>query len=239
MGELFYDENEDALRVKVKPEVTSQHVEWLKYEFTDQTATGATISLYWEKLRIPIRIETDYVKLQLESFRRELRGERSFNPGWQSFIEAATFCLVNNTNLEEGLKWAEHAISGQFIGEKNFTTLSTKAQILAIMGRTAEAESIMKEALPLGNINQIHQYARQLVQQKKAKEAFEAFKLNYDKHPSEFTTLVGMARGYSALGDYKKAISFAQKAFAVAPDKGNKDSIELMMKKLQEGKDIN
>jgi Putative Zn-dependent protease, contains TPR repeats len=238
-GSFFYDENEDALRVKVKPEVTSQHVEWLKYEFTDQTATGATISLYWEKLRIPIRIETDYVKLQLESFRRELRGERSFNPGWQSFIEAATFCLVNNTNLEEGLKWAEHAISGQFIGEKNFTTLSTKAQILAIMGRTAEAESIMKEALPLGNINQIHQYARQLVQQKKAKEAFEAFKLNYDKHPSEFTTLVGMARGYSALGDYKKAISFAQKAFAVAPDKGNKDSIELMMKKLQEGKDIN
>jgi tetratricopeptide (TPR) repeat protein len=238
-GSYFYNDKEDALRVKVKPQATEQNVEWLKYEFMDQTNTGATLGLLWEKLKIPVKIETDYIKLQLETFRKELRGEKSFNPGWQSFNQAANFCVVNNTNLEEGLQWADQAVGGQFVGEKNFVTLSTKAQLLSKLGRTAEAESAMKEALPLGTVQQIHGYARQLLQQKKSKEAFEAFKLNYDKHPTEFTTMVGMARGYSAIGDYKKAASFAQKALPVAPDKNNKDNVEGFIKKLQEGKDIN
>ncbi len=238
-GSYFYDEKEDALRVKVKPQSTNEPTEWLKYEFMDQSNTGATLALLWEKLKIPLRIETDLNKLQVESFRRELRGERSFNPGWQSFAQAANFCLQNNVNLEEGLKWADQAVSGQFIGEKNFVTLSTKAQILNKLGRTAEAEAAMKEALPLGTMQQIHGYARQLLQQKKSKEAFDAFKLNYDKHPNEFTTMVGMARGYSAIGDYKKATGFAQKALPIAPDKNNKDNVEGFIKKLQEGKDIN
>lgn len=238
-GSYFYDDKEDALRVKVKPETTNNNVEWLKYEFMDQTNTGATVALLWEKTKIPVKIETDYIKLQLEVFRKELRSEKSFNPGWQSFNQAANFCAFNNVNLEEGLRWADQAVSGQFIGEKNFMTLSTKAQLLAKLNRNAEAEAAMKEALPLGTVQQIHGYARQLLQQKKNKEAFDAFKLNYDKHPNEFTTMVGMARGYSAIGDYKKAAGFAQKALPIAPDKNNKDNVENMVKKLQEGKDIN
>lgn len=238
-GSFFYDDKEDALRVKVKPETTNNTVEWLKYEFMDETKTGATLALLWEKLKIPVKIETDYINLQLESFRRELRSEKNFNPGWQSFNQAANFCVVNNVNLEEGLNWADQAISGRFIGDKNFVTLSTKAQILNKLGRTAEADAAMKEALPLGTVQQIHFFARQLLQQKKSKEAFDAFKLNYDKHPNEFTTMVGMARGYSAIGDYKKAAGFAQKALPIAPDKNNKDNLENMVKKLAEGKDIN
>jgi tetratricopeptide (TPR) repeat protein len=78
-----------------------------------------------------------------------------------------------------------------------------------------------------------------LVQQKKFKEAFDAFKTNYDKNPDIFTTQVGMARGYSAMGDYKKALTYAQKALPQAPDKGNKDNLERMIKTLQDGKDIN
>ncbi len=238
-GSYFYDDKEDVLRVKVKPQATNNSVEWLKYEFMDETNTGATVALLWEKMKIPVKIETDYVNLQLETFRRELRGERSFSPGWQSFNQAAQFCLQNNVNLEEGLKWAEQAATGQFVGEKNFVTLSTKAQLLAKLGRTAEADAAMKEALPLGTTIQIHTYARQLVQQKKSKEAFDAFKLNYDRHPNEFTTTLGMARGYSAIGDYKKAAGFAQKALPMAPDKNNKDNVERFIKLLGEGKDIN
>jgi tetratricopeptide (TPR) repeat protein len=71
------------------------------------------------------------------------------------------------------------------------------------------------------------------------KEAFDVFKINYDKNPNEFSTHVGMARGYSAIGDYKKALGFAQKALPKAPDNVNKLSVERMIKTLQEGKDIN
>ncbi len=238
-GSFYYDPKEDALRVKVKPKPLDKSVEWLTYAFTDETATGATIALSWEKLMIPFKVETDYNNLQLESFRRELRSEKAFNPGWQSFNQAAQFCLQNNVNLEEGMKWADDAMNSPFIGQKNFITLSTRASYLRKFNREAEADALMKEALPLGSVGEIHAYARQLLQQKKQKEAFDVFKVNYDKHPNEFTTQVGMARGYSAIGEYKKALDFARKALPKAPDNGNKLNLERMIKTLQEGKDIN
>jgi hypothetical protein len=51
----------------------------------------------------------------------------------------------------------------------------------------------------------VHQYGRQLITQKRNKEALEVFKMNFDKHPNEFTTLVGLTRGYAANGDNKNA----------------------------------
>jgi hypothetical protein len=238
-GSFYYDPKEDALRVKVQPKPLDKSVEWLTYAFTDETNTGATVALSWEKLMIPFKVETDYNNLQLESFRRELRSEKAFNPGWQSFNQAAQFCLQNNVSLEEGMKWSEDAINLPFIGQKNFTTLSTRVSYLRKFNKDAEADALMKEALALGNVNQIHGYARQLLQQKKQKEAFDVFKINYDKNPNEFTTQVGMARGYSAIGDYKKALGFAQKALPKAPDNVNKLSVERMIRTLEEGKDIN
>ena len=236
-GSFFYDEKEDALRVAVKPQVMDNKVEWLKYEFMDETVNSAVVALLWEKWKIPFKIEVDYIKTQLESFRRELRSDKGFN--WRAWQQAAVFCVQANTNLEEGLGWAEAAVSRPFVGDRNFVTLSTKAQVLGKLNRMAEADSLMKEAMPLGKATEVHTYARQLLMQKRYKEAFDAFKFNYDKHPNEFTTLMGMVRGYSALGDFKKALSFAEKALPKAPDKLNKDNLEGMLGKLKDGKDVN
>jgi hypothetical protein len=236
-GSFFYDPSEDALRVKVKPVPLDHSVEWLRYEFTDQKENSATVALEWEKLSIPFKVDVDYVKLQLESFRRELRSDKGFT--WNAYVQAAQFCIQHKTDLDEGLVWANTAVSTPFLGEKNFQTLSTKAQVLALQGKTADADAAMKEALPLGTMAEVHQYARQLLAQKRTKEAFDAFKLNYDKHPNEFTTNMGMARGLSGTGDYKKALEYLKKADAQAPDKANKDNIQKFIPMLQEGKDIN
>jgi tetratricopeptide (TPR) repeat protein len=236
-GSFFYDPQEDALRVKVKPVPMDKEVERLRYEFADQTENSAVIAMEWEKLSIPFKVEVDYIKTQLESFRRELRSDKGFT--WNSWLQAAQFCAQHNTDLDEGLAWADKAISLPFIGDKNFQTLSAKASILSLQGKKAEGDAIMKEALPLGTMAEVHQYARQLLGEKKPKEAFEAFKLNYDKHPNEFTTNMGMARGYSATADYKKALDYLKKAEAQAPDKPNKDNIDKLIPILEQGKDIN
>jgi len=47
-----------------------------------------------------------------------------------------------------------------------------------------------------------------------------------------------MATGYSALGEYKKALEFAMKALPQAKG-GNKIEIEKNIKDLQNGKDMN
>lgn len=236
-GSFFYDPKEDVLQVKVKPVAMDKNVEWLKYEFTDEKDDAATVALEWEKLSIPFRVAVDYPQTQIASFRRELRSDKGFT--YNAYMQAAQFCALHNTDLDEGLVWADKSISEPFIGEKNFQTLSTKAQILTLMNRQPEADALMKEALPMGKEAEVHQYARTLLKQKKNKEAFDAFKLNYDKHPNEFTTNMGMARGYSGIGDYKKALDYLTKAEAQAPDKANKDNIARLKPMLQDGKDIN
>jgi len=236
-GSFFYNEKEDALRVKVKPMPLDKSVEWLKYEFMNQTENSATIGLQWEKLMVPFKVEVDYFKTQLESFRNELRNSKGFQ--WQSWNEAAQWALTHNTNLEEALLWTDTATSVNFGGSQSFQAWSTKAQILDKLGRNDEAAAIMKKAMPLANMNEIHGYARSLLQQKKNKEALEIFKMNYDKNPNQFTTLVGLTRGYSANGDYKTALKYANQALPLAPNEQNKNNVQTMIGKLKDGKDVN
>ncbi len=235
-GSYFYNEREDALRVKVKPQALDKSVEWLKYEFLNETENTAVVALQWEKLSIPFKIEVDYIKEQLASFRRELRTENGFI--WQSWNQAAQWAVQHNTNLEEALLWTDSATNGGFGGDRSFEAWSTRAQILQKLNRNAEAAAVMKTALPFGNMNEIHQYARQLLGLKLYKEAFDVFKMNYDKNPNQFTTLMGLMRGYSGLGDYKNALKYANLALPMAPAP-QKAGVQTMIDKLKEGKDVN
>ena len=236
-GHFFYNEKEDALRVKVKPQSLDKSIEWLKYEFTNQSESAATVALEWEKLLIPFKIETNYEKDQLETFRKELRTDKGFL--WESWDQAAQWCVAHNANLNEALLWADSATSVNFGGDRSFQPWSTKAQVLQKLGRNDEAAGVMKKALPLGSMNDLHQYGRQLLQQKMNKEALDVFKMNYDKNPNQFTTLVGLTRGYSANGDYKSALKYANQALPLAPDQQNKSNVSTMIDKLKEGKDVN
>ncbi|RFM29001.1 DUF2911 domain-containing protein [Deminuibacter soli] len=236
-GSFFYKQDEDALRVKVKPQQLSNSVEWLQYTFENETPASATIALSWEKWKIPFKIDVDVTTTQLASFRQELRSDKGFT--WMAFQQAANYCLTSNTNLEEGLTWARAAVGAPFIGQPNFATLSTEAGLLRKLGQDAAADSAMQKAVPMGDMVQLHNYARQLLQQHQAKQAFSIFKMNYDKNPDVFTTNMGMARGYSATGNYKEALKYAQKALTQAPDPGNKTNVEGLVGKLKAGQDIN
>ncbi|MEO7982481.1 MAG: DUF2911 domain-containing protein [Bacteroidota bacterium] len=237
-GSFFYRESEDVLRVKVTPVALEKSVEWLKYEFINQTENTATLALQWEKLMIPFKIEVDYLQTQLDLFRSDLRGDHGFNPGaWQ---QAAQFCLDNTINLEEGLQWADSASSAiTWIGNRNFQTLSLKAALLEKLGRKKEAMTVMKEAVPLAGMMELHIYARQLLKDKKVTEALEAFKINASKNRGQFLPLAGLTRGYSATGDLKNALRTAKQALPLAPNEQNKKIVEDMIGKLEQGKDIN
>jgi len=236
-GHFYYDDKEDALRVKVKPVAMDKKVEWLKYEFMNETDNSATVALEWEKLMIPFKLEVDYVNEQLASFRRELRTDRGFI--WEGWNQAAGWCLQNNTNLEQALLWSDSATSTTFAGDRSFAAWSTKAGILDKLGRSAEAADIMKKTLSFASMNEIHQYGRQLLTQKKSKEALDIFKTNFQKNPNQFTTIMGLVRGYSANGDYKSALKYANMALPLAPNQQNKTNVETILGKLKEGKDVN
>ena len=120
-GSFFYNEKEDVLRVKVKPVATDKSVEWLKYEFINETPKSADIALEWEKLMIPFKVEVDLNATQLASFRKELRTNKGFM--WESWQQAAQWCVDNNTNLDEALLWSDTATSVNFGGDQDFSCM--------------------------------------------------------------------------------------------------------------------
>jgi hypothetical protein len=238
-GSFSYDESEDALRVRTVPEKASFR-EWLTYEFIDRKPDRATVALEWEELRVPFTIVVDDAPtLYVENLRKELRGPAGFT--WQGWDAAAQYCLQQNRNLEEALRWSENATAMPFVGQANFTTLSTRAQILEKLSRANDAAAVMATALDLPGAQpvEIHQYGRRLLAQGRAKDAMAVFQKNQKRFGDAWPVHVGLARAYSAVGDYKTALKHAEIAVGQAPDPLNKKNLEAAVLKLKEGKDMN
>jgi Tfp pilus assembly protein PilF len=67
----------------------------------------------------------------------------------------------------------------------------------------------------------------------------KVFQLNAERNGDAWPTHVGLARGYSAVGDTKQALEHARKALVQAPDELNRKSLEAMVKTLSEGQPVN
>jgi len=235
-GSFFYNETEDAARIDIKTEEVS-HTEMLTFEFTSVDATTATIVLKWEKLSFLFAVEVNVPEIVMASIRNELRTSPGFNPAnWNA---AANYAMNNSDDMEEALAWADASISAPFIGQKNFANLQTKAAILSKMENQTESEKTMDEAMPLGTIFQVHQYGRTLIAQGNKEKALEVFKWNAKNSKNTWPVNYGLARGYSATGDYKTALKYLEAALENAPNEGSKGRVSDNIEKLKKNEDIN
>lgn len=231
-GSYFYDELDDALRVEVYPQA-SQYTEWLIFDFIEKRPTYTIAALKWEELMVPFKIEADVISLYLAQIRNELQSSPGFT--WQNWVAAVNFCLSNNVNLDEALLWSDYAINAPFVGQKNFTTLTTKARVLLKMENDQEADKIIEEAVeePSATMTDIHMFGRNLIGEGRAEKAMEVFELNRKKFPDDnFTIYVGLARGNEALGKTKQAIKNYRLAAENAPE-GQKEYYLDLAKKLE------
>ncbi len=237
-GSYFYDPKDDAARIQVTP-VDAPYTEWLTYSFDDRKASSTVAFLQWENKKIPFEIEVPGINsMYVDRMREELIGTTAgFN--YQNWMSAAQFCAQNKINLEEALKWADAAISGTFIGHEDFSSLQTKALVLEAMGKSTEADAIMDKAIQhqTATVLSVHQYGRALLSSGKNQKAMDVFKLNRKLHPEDkFTTSIGLARGYTALGDKKNAVKHMETAIQNIPEnqKPNLTYYEEELKKLRE-----
>ncbi len=84
--------------------------------------------------------------------------------------------MQHDVNLEQALGWTDSASGPTFGGAMLFRPKATRAQILEKLGRNAEADALMKAALPLANMQEIHGYGRSLLQQKRTKKHWKFLK---------------------------------------------------------------
>ena len=235
-GSFYYKEEDDVLRVNVKPVALDKSVEWLRYEFIEHKEKYCVIAMQWEKLSVPFKVEADVDNIVLARLREQVTSQKGFNSN--NMMQAAQYCLNKNINLEEALQWSIRAING-FQGQKSFITLRNLANAYDKLNRTTQADSTMDEALLIATANQYTAYGRQLITQKRVDKAMEIFKASEKRYGDMYGVNNGLMSGYSAKGDFENAIRHAEKAKAQAPNDAAKKTLEGQIAKLKEGKDIN
>lgn len=234
-GSYFYRKDLDVMRVTtVQQKNRPVMQERLAYNFSNETDHSVDINLDWERWSFPIHVEVDLKKTVLEDIRRQMSGAIGFDP--PSLEAAAQWCVANDINYDEALTWISSATNPQLGGRNTFAALSTKARILSKMGKDKEAKDIMNTAMDNATALELHGYGRQLLSEKKLPEALAVFQKNYDKNKGAWPTNAGLMRVYSAMGDYKKALTYAKVAVQQAPDEQTKKIMEAAVKTLEEGK---
>jgi hypothetical protein len=137
-GSSTFNKEKEVLRVKAVPE-EHHFMERMTFLFTDVTDNSAMVNLLWDKLKVAFKVETNTQDLFLSKAREQL--------GWQAFFQAAQYCLTNEINLEEALKWIEASC----LFSEMYWNTRVKAQIQYKLGIRDKAIETMEKAIDLGS----------------------------------------------------------------------------------------
>jgi len=230
-GSFTYKQEEDALRVNVKPQTTETH-DALAYDFDEVKPDSAVVTMRWDKVAVPFRVEVKVNELVTASIHRQMHGLNQYY--WEGWDDAAGYFLANKINLDEALKDEDQSIQA----EERFDNLMNKSRILEALGRKDDAAVFRNKALDEANAIQLYGYGRQLQGDKKQAEALAIYRSSAKKFPDYWTSHLGLARVYSAQGDFDNAVKELKMSLTGAPD-ANKNTLEGYVKRLQAKEDIN
>lgn len=230
-GSFTYKQDEDALRVTVKPQPADLH-DALAYDFDDVKADSTIVTMRWDKVAVPFKVHVNVNDLVTASIHKQIHGLNQYY--WEGWDDAAGYFLANKINLDEALKDEDQSIQS----EERYDNVMNKSKILEALGRTDDAKTFRAKALDLATALQLYVYARQLQGEKKQDEALAVFRSTAKKFPDYWTTHLGLARVYSAQGDFPNAVKELKLSFNGAPD-SNKPALETYAKRLEAKDDIN
>jgi hypothetical protein len=147
-GSFSYDEKKDALRVKAKPQTTTDNQEWLTYEIPDVGPTSARVNIRWERLRVPFTVEVPNMEALM---RARIDAAVAANPtDWRIPLTVANQ-YANDDKWDEALRWADQSIKVK----ETFQNLAAKAQLLFEAGRKDEAFVVGEQAIQRGKADKV------------------------------------------------------------------------------------
>lgn len=230
-GSFSYDQKEDALRVSVKSHPDEFH-NALTYDFDDLAPNSTVVTMRWDKVAVPFKVEVNVADVVQASLHNQLRGRAQYE--WEAGEDAASYLLDNKLSPEDALKYANSSIQV----EDRFENEISKYRALTALNRNDEAIAARKHAFEMGSANQIHGLGRQLQQQGKQDQAFEVFRANIKKNPDHWTSHSELARIACSTGDFDTAVKEMKLAVGVAPDQ-IKEPLNGLVKRLEAKQDIN
>lgn len=210
-GSYNYKEDFDAVRAEVTPEKAA-FTEWLQYDFEPHSTDSATLSLRWDELRVPIRIEVPTKDQVIAKLREEI-DSGPLADKWQTFYGAAKFCADSGWASEEALGWIDVALQKK----KLFANYMVRHDLLAGLGRTEEAEQVLVSALELGNGSEIASLGNEVLGTGDFDRAAQLYELAVDKMPTLWWAWVRLGDAYVGLDRKEEARSCYDQGLELAP----------------------
>lgn len=142
-----YDEKQDALRVKAKPQQVTTPRETLMYEFEVVKDNSTDAVLSWGDWKIPFTVNVgDVYGRTLAQIRNAIQTRkaddvRPLNQG-ANYI----FASKKKENYEEALGWLDTSVKTK----EGFGNLASRARLLAEMGKKKEAIETGEKAVQVG-----------------------------------------------------------------------------------------
>ena len=230
-GSFTYDSTEDALRVQVTPRAIS-HQEALTYSFDEPAPRSTVVTMRWDDVAVPLRIDVDVPHLVAEKLRLQLRGR--VQTEWAAWEEVANYFLENQLDASEALADANQSIAI----EDRFENEVTKARALGALDGTAGADSAQAKAIAMGSQSQVYTFARSVQRLGQQQMALDIFARDIKKHPGTSTSHLESARIAVSKNDYKTAIVEIKQSIALAAP-AMKQTLEGVLAQLEQGVDIN
>jgi len=218
-GTFGYDKAQDALRLEIMPE-EAPFQEWMGFEFVPMDQVSAVMALRWEKLRVPMTIETDLDAGRMAAMRVLLDGEGADNP--ELLLAGAEYALENGGDLKQALGWAEKAVSIK----KTFTNLGVQAQLLEQLGRGSEAAPLRKAAWLVATEDDLSRVGGQLMSNRQYAEAVPVFQLAVRGHPKSWKAHDQLAEAYRKSGDADAALKSYAKALELTDDTSSRERLQ-------------
>lgn len=224
-GSFWYDASHDQMRAPIKI-TENTFVEALTFDFIGNDKNATTVVLNWEKKQFPVRIEFDTDNIVMANAVEQLKGPVGFN--WQGYASAANYALNNKVNTDQAMKWIDQAIQQ----EKNFPNLQIKAGLYRLANNNAEADKLMKEALPIATEVQINAYGYQLMGAGQVDKAIEVLALNTTKFPASANAWDSLGEAYATKGDKANAVKNFKKSLSLNPAPAVRANSEKFLKEL-------
>jgi tetratricopeptide (TPR) repeat protein len=222
-GSFFYDAKNDLLRSKIQVR-NNNHTELLTYDFINLGKNGGELVLNWEKKQFPVAIEFAVDDIVMANAAAELKGATGFTA--QGFNSAANYALANKTNLETALTWVDQAIQIN----PTFNSRNTKSQILTLLGKNADGEKVLTDAIAAANENELNLYGYQLINQKNFDKGIQMLILNTQRFPKSANAWDSLGEGYALKGDKDNAIKNFKKSLTMNPPANVKANSEKYLK---------
>jgi hypothetical protein len=225
-GSFFYDPKRDQMRAKISVHDLPYFTERLTYEFDSVSKNMAELDLVWEKKQFPVKIEFAVDSIFKSYALEVLNGQPGFF--WQNNFNAANYALNNKVYVDQGIKWADRAITQTPL----MAPTITKAALLDLTGNHAESEKLMQAAMKNATENDLNNYGYQLLGNKEYDKAIAALKLNTEKHPESPNAWDSLGEAYALSGDKKNAIANFKKSLSLNPPANVKANSEKYLKQL-------